>query len=133
MVMVPKLEWNFPVTLNWYSLIDGRTKIIEGAVPYESDHTRNYSRLQVDDTIIFSAVNGRSIPIDLPKIRFKIRGITHYNSAREMLEDKDIEKILPGVTGIPEGIKIYHSILGYEERIRNYGIYAIELGERLYS
>ena len=124
-------EWNFPVTLNWYSFIDMGKKKYEGRVPDESKPEKDYSKINLGDIAVFSAVTEKYDPIYLDKLKFVINSCERYNSVFEMFKTKGMGDVLPGVDNVNDGIDIYHSFPGYEDRIKEQGIYAIGLGERL--
>lgn len=53
--------------------------------------------------------------------------IIKYNTFRESLEDIGVEKVLPGVLSIDEGVEIYHNIPGYKEGEEIFGVVAFKL------
>lgn len=67
-----------------------------------------------------------AVPVEESREEFvivKIKGIKHYRNVRAYLEGEGLEKILPGVRMIDEGIAIYKGIYPDEEKLG--GIYAL--------
>jgi ASC-1-like (ASCH) protein len=56
-----------------------------------------------------------------------ITAVNNYKSFREMLEQEGIQKCLPGIRKISEGVKIYHQIPGYEEGAKDCGVLGIRI------
>jgi len=112
-------EWVMPLQKEYFDAVSSGTKTIEGRVPNCSVPGKNYSEMQIGEKINFVCLStGR-------ELKKEVSLLQHFESAKQFLETLGLEKTLPGVKSLEEGIKIYHGFPGYEERIKNNGIYAI--------
>lgn len=95
----------------WFSYIRQGIKTVEGR-----KKTHSYEKIKVGDQINFS--NGKENFIaDVTEIR-------KYKSLEEYFEDVTLEKALPGIKSIEEGLDIYYQ-WSTEEKIREYGFLGI--------
>lgn len=95
----------------WFSYIRQGIKPVEGR-----KKTHSYKKIKVGDQINFS--NGKeSFIVDVTEIR-------EYESIEQYLEDVTLEKALPGIKTIEEGLNIYYQWTP-EEKIRQYGFLGI--------
>jgi ASC-1-like (ASCH) protein len=60
-------------------------------------------------------------------MRVEILRVQHYLDVRLMLETEGTRNVLSSGLGVEGGIKSYNSLEGYEERIKKFGIYGIEI------
>jgi ASC-1-like (ASCH) protein len=126
------MDWIFPVAKKWYDLLSEGTKKVEGRVPDVSKPEKNYANLNPGDLATFIAVDENYKTIKgLPQIKFKVKYNKKYSSVKKMLAHEGLDRVLPGVESIEEGIKIYHSFPEYEERIKRDGIHAIGLERKI--
>lgn len=95
----------------WFSYILQGIKPVEGRKA-----THSYKKIKVGDFINFS--NGKDSFIAA------VTEIREYASIEQYLEDVTLEKALPGVNSIEEGLKIYYE-WSPEEKIRQYGFLGI--------
>lgn len=56
-----------------------------------------------------------------------ITGIQVYPTFFEMLRSEGLQKMIPDVTSLEEGIAIYESFPGYRENVEKYGALALRL------
>ena len=125
-------EWSFPVALRWYLAICNGSKKVEGRVPDPSKPEKDYSKIACDDILLFFPVSDDFKKInEHSEARFPVAYNMKYSSVSKMLESEGLSRVLPGINTIPEGVTIYHSFPGYEERIKLHGIHAIGLGRRV--
>jgi ASC-1-like (ASCH) protein len=95
----------------WFSLIRQGVKPVEGR-----KKTHSYKRIKVGDQINFS--NGQdSFIANVVEIR-------DYPNIEDYLEDVGLEKALPGIKTIEEGLQTYYK-WSSEEKIRQYGFLGI--------
>ncbi len=95
----------------WFSYIRQGIKPVEGRKA-----THSYKKIRVGDQINFS--NGtESFLADVTEIR-------EYESIEKYLEDVTVEKALPGIKSIEEGLEVYYQ-WSSEEKIRQYGFLGI--------
>jgi len=114
------MNYSLELNDNYFKLIKTGAKTVEGRTPSD-DNDKRYSDMTVNDTLTFTSnVTGERCVCN-------ILSVSNYPDVRSMLESVGIERALPGIKNIDEGINIYHSLNGYEERIKKYGIYGIEI------
>lgn len=95
----------------WFSYIRQGIKPVEGR-----KNTHTYKKIKVGDQINF--INGKESFIA------NVTEIREYNSIEDYLHDVTLEKALPGVKTIEEGLNIYYQ-WSTEEKIRQYGFLAL--------
>lgn len=117
------MNYNLDLNDRPFQAIKAGTKTIEGRAQKDRDDVR-YEEMKQGDTITFTNnVTGEQMICD-------VLSVTHYRDVRTMLEAEGIENALPGESDIESGIKIYHGLEGYENRIKHFGIYAIGVKRR---
>jgi ASC-1-like (ASCH) protein len=113
---------NYNLNLNdrpFIAIKDGSKKI-EGRTPKDERDNR-YTEMKVGDTITFT----NNVTNEVMKV--EILRTQHYPDVRLMLETEGTRNVLSSGLDIEGGIKSYNSLDGYEERIKKYGIYGIEV------
>lgn len=91
-------------------LIKEGKKKIEGRL-----YDEKRKRIKPGDIIIFEG-----------RLKVKVKGLRVYHSFKEMLEKEGLERVLPNVKSIDEGVKIYRKFYSEEEE-KKYGVVAIEV------
>jgi ASC-1-like (ASCH) protein len=92
------------------------TYIIKGRKTIEGRLNKNkFKLMRPGDMIIFNGI-----------IKKEIIAIRYYNYFEDYLKTEGIDKCLPDVVDIYDGINIYRDIYSVEDEIK-YGIIAIEL------
>lgn len=81
--------------------------------------TTRYKNIAAGDILVFVWDNSR-----LEKV---VKKATTFKSVPEMLGRYDIKSIMPDLSTIEEALKQYKSFPGYEEKIKKFGIIALEL------
>ena len=112
------MNYNKSVVNRWFQALKNGTKTIEGR-PLKSD----FANMKIGDTITFSNDDDKNEDV----IVMTIIGITKYNTFKEYLEDKTIEKCLPGILTVDEGCEIYYGFPNFKQYEKDYGVVAIEL------
>lgn len=80
-----------------------------------------FQKWQVGDEIkFFSKRNPKMYVI------IKITRKAHYKNVQEMLEKEGIESIVPNVSDIRTGVKLYYALPNYRELERKYGVLLFE-------
>ena len=120
-------EWHLNTVLEVYYDLVERRKTIETRAPDLEDKEKDYGNVSEGDLLIFHPVNAFYLRIGNESIEFTAGNVRKYNSVEQMLENEDLQKILPQATSLEEVIKIYNSFPGIRERIKKYGIVAIDL------
>lgn len=95
----------------WFSYIRQGVKPVEGR-----KKTHTYKKIKVGDQIHF--INGQeSFLADVTEIR-------EYASIEKYFEDVTLEKALPGINSVEEGLNVYYQ-WSTEQQIRQYGFLGI--------
>jgi len=94
-------------------IIDG-TKTIEGRTD-----SAMFQRMKVGDNI--KLYNHQKW------VLCEITALRKYVSFRQMLEKETIERVLPNLSDIESGVKMYHQFPRFIENEKQYGVVAIEL------
>lgn len=126
-------EWLLTVLLEAYQEIANFRKRVEGRVPDPSKPEKDYAKIEVDDIIVFRAIDESMQPISkFHDLRFPVIYNNHYKTIEDMLGTEGLDKVLPGAKSIPEGEEIHKFFPSYDaERIKKYGIHAIRTGGRI--
>jgi len=95
----------------WFSFIREGLKTVEGR-----QKTHTYKRLRIGDRINF--INGQETFLT------QITEIREYNSIEDYFADVTLEKALPGIETIAQGLDIYYQWTS-EEKIKQYGFLGI--------
>ena len=108
---------NHTMTLKepWFSLIKLGLKTVEGRL-----NNGRFSLLKIDDIIEWTNDN-----FNKRSIKTKITKITKYNTFEEYLMDKKLNKCLPGIDTIEDGLSVYYNYYKKEDEKEN-GVIAIE-------
>jgi ASC-1-like (ASCH) protein len=99
-------------------MVQSGRKTVEGRI-----RKPELQALKVNDIIRFKTHLGAS-----KKESFVDVGVTYlhfYTTFQEMLEKEGLQRCLPDVASIQEGVKIYHSFAHYKEKELSHGILAI--------
>lgn len=103
-----------------FNAMCAKIKKIEGRSPHdEKEKQTEYEKMEPGDTILFENTETQEL------LNTKILFVHHYQNVRSMLETEGTTNVLSSGGTIEEGIKSYHSLGDYEERIKKFGIYAI--------
>lgn len=95
----------------WFSLIRKGIKPVEGR-----KSTHSYKKIKVGDKINFTNGTENFLAI--------VTEIREYATIENYLEDVTLEKALPGIKTVEEGLNIYYQ-WSSEEKIRQYGFLGI--------
>lgn len=100
----------------WFDLLLSGKKIVEG-----KKGTPKWANIEAKDIIVFRSEKDHHV--------FKVVTVVRYSTLKKYLKEEGLEKVLPGVTNIEEGMKIYQSapISWTEKEIEKYGILAIHV------
>jgi len=101
------------ITDRWYRLIASGQKVIEGR-----KGSPTYSRLKVGNYVIFL---NESTGERLVK---SIAAVNKYPDVRTMLLTEGLDRVLPGVSSIEEGVAIYMSFWN-EADVQRMGVLAL--------
>jgi len=117
------MNYNLNLNDRPFKAIKDGIKKIEGRTPRdESD--RRYTEMKSGDVITFTNnVTDEVMMVEILRIQ-------HYPNVRLMLETEGTRNVLSSGLDVEGGIKSYNNIDGYEERIKKFGIYGIEIKVR---
>ena len=83
----------------WFSLIKFKIKTIEGRL-----NKGEFKNMNINDFILFT---NNELGFER-KFIIEIKNITYYDNFQEYLEKETLEKCLPGLDNIEDGLKIYY-------------------------
>lgn len=93
----------------WFSLIKIGAKKCEGRLK-----KGDFDLMKKGDTIIFE-----NNEFDFPRsFRCKITSVHHYPSFKTYLETETLERCLPGIDTVENGVSIYHKYYKEEDEIK---------------
>lgn len=98
----------------YFSQIESGQKTIEGRI------AKPYLRNQPIGAEL-NFIRGR----DKKLISTHINSLHIYGSLLTMLQNEDLELLLPGYKSIEKGVRIYESLPNFKENARNFGVIAI--------
>ena len=94
----------------WFTFIKNGDKTVEGRL-----NKGRFAELKVGDIIIWQQ-----------ECQVKISYIKKYDSFKEMLEEEGLDKVLPGIKTIDDGVKVYRKFYTEEDE-NKFGVLAIGL------
>ena len=97
----------------WFSLIREGRKPVEGRKASPA-----YTKIETGDTVEFFCDN--------ESFQAQVVGINRYSSLEAYLANETLERALPGVSSIDEGIKIYLQ-WSAKEQIKRHGFLGIQM------
>jgi len=104
------MEWQMGLKEEYLDLKKKKKKKVEGRL-----YDEKRKQINPGDAIVFEG-----------KLKVRVKSIRKYSSFKEMLEREGIERVLPGVHNIEEGVRIYRQFYTEEEE-KKYGVVAIEI------
>jgi ASC-1-like (ASCH) protein len=105
----------FNIRPQYFDLIQNGKKTIEGRIA-----TKEILSLKVGENIVF-------LSEEKEPMKCVVKSLRVYHSFELMIEKEGIEKVLPGIKTIEEGVALYRSFPNYEEREKMFGVVAIEI------
>ena len=108
-----KEEYKISIKQPWFDFIKSGKKTVEGRL-----NKGLFNRVQQGDNIIWQH-NGNEC-----KVRIMYRNV--YKSFKDMLENEKLKNVLPNISNIEDGIKIYHQYYPeIKDKERKFGVVAI--------
>ena len=114
------MNYNLNLNDRPFIAIKAGTKKIEGRTP-KDENDKRYVEMKAGDTITFT----NNVTNEVMKV--EILRVQYYSDVRLMLETEGTRNVLSSGLDVEGGIKSYNSLEGYEERIKRFGIYGIEV------
>ncbi|OGD64022.1 hypothetical protein A2215_04300 [Candidatus Berkelbacteria bacterium RIFOXYA2_FULL_43_10] len=99
----------------WFGYLKSGQKSIEGRIK-----RGKYAKIEPGDRI---EVNNED---ETDRVEVEVSAVREYSSFEEMLAKEQIDKVLPGISNIDEGLKIYRGFYGEKDEDK-YGVVAIEI------
>ena len=94
------------------------TNVLLGKKIYETRvNDKKRQKMNLGDTIIIKHNDDES-----KKYQVVITGKKIYKTFKKAIEDSGVKKVLPNVTSINNGVKLYKSFPGYTEGAKKYGV-----------
>ncbi|MBS0648792.1 MAG: ASCH domain-containing protein [Verrucomicrobia bacterium] len=115
----------FRLRAPYFSMVQSGRKTVEGRLNKPDLHN-----LKVGERIRFQRENEVKHFVDV-----RVISLRQYPTFREMLKREGLNRCLPDVKTVEEGVQIYHSFPSYRENEMLYGalaigIHPIKLGEK---
>jgi ASC-1-like (ASCH) protein len=101
----------------YINLIRSGQKTCEGRI-----NSGGFANLSIGQTIEFFSKKDPS-----NRVSCRVVGINPYNSFYDMLVGEGVENMLPGVSSVEEGVRIYENIPSYMDRARRSGVVSLRL------
>ena len=114
------MNYNLNLNERPFQAIKAGTKKIEGRTP-KNENDQRYDQMVTGDTLTFTN------NVTNEQMVCQVLSVSKYLDTRSMLETEGTKNVLSSGLDIEGGIKSYNSLEGYEERIKSFGIYAIEI------
>ena len=83
----------------WFSLIKLKCKIVEGRL-----NKGVFEKMRIGDVIIFT---NNELGFER-RIKVEILNISHYDTFRSYLETETLERCLPGIDSMEDGLNVYY-------------------------
>jgi len=83
----------------WFSLIKLKIKTVEGRL-----NKGDFANMNIGDSILFS---NNELGFER-KFKIKIKNIAYYDNFQTYLENETLDKCLPGIDNIKNGLKVYY-------------------------
>ncbi len=119
-------EWIMGVQPEIFEFIEKGIKTIEGRTPDINVLEKDYRKLKKEDILVFLKEDETK-----KTAKYKIKYLVHYSNVKNMLISEGLNNILPNIKTIEEGVKLYNSFPNYSQRIKELGIYAIGIGDKI--
>jgi ASC-1-like (ASCH) protein len=110
------IKYSMSLKEPWFSLIMRGLKTVEGR-----KNRGLFQQMQVGDIVEWT--NDSIIP---RSVKTRITGKAVYPTFREYLETEGLDKCLPGITNMDDGLSIYYKYFTKEEE-KKFGVVAIRL------
>ena len=101
----------------WFDYIKNGNKVIEGRI---NNPESFFAKVEIGTSFVF--YNNQK------ELMVKTIRKTTYPTFKEMLEAETLEKVLPGIKTIEDGVQEYYKFEGFQENEKLYGVVALELG-----
>lgn len=113
---------------DYVNILNGR-QIVDTRVPDPSKLEKDYTKIAPYDILIYYLVKD-GIVQQKSKIEFVAADVKKYKTVEDMLEAEGVENVCPKMN-MEMAKEFYQSLPGHVERVKQNGIVAVLLGERL--
>jgi ASC-1-like (ASCH) protein len=93
----------------WFSLIKMKNKSVEGRL-----NKGDFANMKVGDCIVFT---NDELGFER-KFTVEIKKISYYDNFQEYLENETLEKCLPGIDTMDDGLNIYYKYYSKNDEIK---------------
>ena len=93
----------------WFSLIKLKNKIVEGRL-----NKGDFANMNVGDFIVFT---NNELGFER-KFTVEIKKITYYDNFQLYLENESLEKCLPGIDSMEEGLNVYYKYYSKNDEMK---------------
>jgi len=107
---------NLSLKHEYFDAIQSGLKTVEGRI-----NSSKFKDLKIEDLISFASTRTNETIICI------VIDIKTYSNFEDMIQQEGINKILPGIPSISEGVSIYESFPGYSDNVKKIGAIAIRI------
>jgi len=111
-LMYNAVDFELHVQEPYFTQLRAEAKTVEGRLA-----TGNYNRITQGSLLLFNKC-----------LLLNVEAVRKYSSFSEMLQAEIISNVLPGISSIEEGVKVYRTFYT-EEREKSYGVFAISVSK----
>ncbi|KAK8447606.1 hypothetical protein SEVIR_8G106200v4 [Setaria viridis] len=111
-LMYNAVDFELHVQEPYFTQLRAEAKTVEGRLA-----TGNYNRITQGSLLLFNKC-----------LMLNVEAVRKYSSFSEMLQAETISNVLPGISSIEEGVKVYRKFYT-EERENSYGVLAISVSK----
>ena len=110
--------------------VEGRAGKVDAKNNILENYKKGETRFKVGDKLRFTISgdtnNSGKETVD-HSVTCKITKVVFHDTFKDMLSGAGLEKCLPGVNSVEEGVEIYRSFSGYRQRELEFGVVGIHL------
>ena len=107
---------NLSLRQQYFDAIKLGLKTVEGRL-----NSPKFKDLKPGMNISFTSVNTNEI------IVYTVEAMNVYANFTDMLQSEGVDKMLPGITSIDEGVALYENFPGYRDDVKKSGALAIRI------
>ncbi len=107
---------NLSLRQQYFDAIKSGLKTVEGRL-----NSPKFKDLKPGMNISFTSVNTNET------IVYTVEAMNVYANFTDMLQGESVDKMLPGITSLDEGVALYESFPGYKDEVKKVGALAIRI------
>ena len=111
---------------NGTKTVEGRAGKVDAKHCIHENYREGQTRFKVGDKLRFS-ISGDRQSMEEDSVTCQITKVVFHDTFEDMLSGSGLEKCLPGVASVKEGVQIYRGFCGYEQRETEFGVVGIHV------